>query len=76
MAEAKTYIPIGDLAKRAHVSLQTLRRWDNIGQLKPAMKLSNGTRLYTPEQVDQCIEARKQELRAKLKELEDAQGDA
>lgn len=73
MSEQMTYVTIGDLAKKAQVSLQTLRRWDRIGKLKPVMTLNNGTRLYTPEQVDQCIESRKQELLEKLKALENPQ---
>lgn len=73
MSEQMTYVTIGDLAKKAQVSLQTLRRWDRIGKLKPVMTLNNGTRLYTPEQVDQCIESRKQELLEKLKALENSQ---
>ena len=73
MSEQMTYVTIGDLAKKAQVSLQTLRRWDRIGKLKPVMTLNNGTRLYTPEQVDQCIESRKQEFLEKLKALENPQ---
>lgn len=73
MSEQMTYVTIGDLAKKAQVSLQTLRRWDRIGKLKPVMTLNNGTRLYTHEQVDQCIESRKQELLEKLKALENPQ---
>ena len=66
MTDSNSYIPIGELAEKAHVSLQTLRRWDRLGQLKPAMRLTNGTRLYTPEQVRECIESRKKELKRQL----------
>lgn len=73
MTDINTYIPIGELAKKAHVSLQTLRRWDRVGQLKPAMQLRNGTRLYTPEQVRECIESRKEELKRQLAMLDESE---
>lgn len=69
MSATAAYISIGDLAEKAQVSVPTLRRWDHIGKLKPAMRLGNGTRLYSPEQVEQCIEERRKELQGKLDAL-------
>ena len=73
MASETQYISISDIAKKAKVTTQTLRRWDRAGILTPAVKLSNGTRLYTPDQITACIEMQKQKLRDKLAELDSAQ---
>lgn len=70
MTTQQDYISIGDMAQKTKVSIYTLRLWDRTGKLKPASKLSNGTRLYSPEQVAQCIAERKRELQAKLDALE------
>lgn len=67
-----TYLTIGDLAEKAQISQQTLRRWDKSGKLRPAVKLKNGTRLYSPEQAKTCIESCKNKLQAKLTAMEDA----
>ena len=71
MTEHETYISIGDLAKKAQISQQTLRRWDAAGKLTPAIRLRNGTRLYTQAQAQKCIDEQRKQLKTKLASMED-----
>ena len=43
------YFSIGEVSKKFHVSLRTLRYYDEIGLLQPSVKEENGKRLYSPE---------------------------
>ena len=41
------YYTSGQFAKKAHVTLRTIRWYDNKNLLKPSFRTENGTRLYT-----------------------------
>ncbi len=43
------YFSIGEVSKKFHVSLRTLRYYDEIGLLQPSVKEENGKRLYSAE---------------------------
>ena len=43
------YFTIGEVSKKFHISLRTLRYYDEIGLLQPSVKEENGKRLYSPE---------------------------
>lgn len=49
MEEVKIFT-IGEFADRIGVSKSTLRRWERLSILKPAMVLPSGQRRYTEEQ--------------------------
>lgn len=44
-----TYFSIGEVSKKLNLSLRTLRYYDQIGLVEPALKEDNGKRYYTPE---------------------------
>lgn len=44
-----TYFSTGEVSKKLNLSLRTLRYYDQIGLVEPAMKEDNGKRYYTPE---------------------------
>lgn len=44
-----TYFSTGEVSKKLNLSLRTLRYYDQIGLLEPALKEDNGKRYYTPE---------------------------
>lgn len=46
MDEARTY-HIGELAARVHLSLRTLRYWEEVGLITPSGRTDGGFRLYT-----------------------------
>ena len=48
-------IKIGKFAKQIGVTIQTLRNWDNNGNLKP-FKVINGVRYYSEAQLKQFID--------------------
>ncbi len=70
------HIKIGDLAKRAGLTIRTLHHYDQIGLLSPSLRSENGFRLYTQDDVIrlQRIQALKQfgcsleEIRSFLKQ--------
>ncbi len=41
---------ITSLAKKARVTVRTLRHYDQIGLLKPSIRLANGRRIYSDEE--------------------------
>lgn len=43
------YFSIGEVSKKFNISLRTLRYYDEIGLLQPAVKEENGKRFYSPE---------------------------
>ncbi|PLR89336.1 MerR family transcriptional regulator [Bacillus sp. T33-2] len=43
------YFSTGEVSKKLNLSLRTLRYYDEIGLVKPALKEDNGKRYYTPE---------------------------
>jgi len=45
-----TFYRIGEFAEKIGVSIQTLRRWDKEGTLKPAKVTIGGTRYYSESQ--------------------------
>lgn len=49
------YYKIGDFAEMLGISIQTLRRWDKEGKLKPAKVTDGGTRLYSEYQYNRFI---------------------
>jgi len=48
----KELVKIGDFAKLAGTNLRTLRYYEEIGLLQPAMRSSGGFRYYRPEDLD------------------------
>ncbi len=46
MQRKRTY-QIGELASRAHLSLRTLRYWEEVGLITPSARTPGGFRLYT-----------------------------
>ncbi|MYL63444.1 MerR family transcriptional regulator [Bacillus hwajinpoensis] len=44
-----TYFSTGEVSKKLNLSLRTLRYYDQIGLIEPALKEDNGKRYYTPE---------------------------
>lgn len=54
----KRFIKIGEAAELLGVTVQTLRRWEKQGQLKPTRKSDGGTRYYD---VDQLLGLKQQE---------------
>jgi DNA-binding transcriptional MerR regulator len=50
MARPRTY-QIGELAARVHLSLRTLRYWEEVGLIVPSARTAGGFRLYTEENV-------------------------
>lgn len=49
------YYRIGEFAKLIGKSPQTLRNWDRMGTLKPAMVDDDGRKLYSKEQLDMFL---------------------
>ncbi len=47
---------ITSLAKKARVTIRTLRHYDQIGLLKPSIRMANGKRLYSDEQFMRLFE--------------------
>ncbi len=47
---------ITSLAKKARVTVRTLRHYDQIGLLKPSIRMSNGKRVYSDEQAMRLFE--------------------
>jgi len=45
-------VPIGEAARRLGVSVDTLRRWDTGGYLKPTVKTAAGYRFYSSTKLD------------------------
>lgn len=46
MPRKRTY-QIGELASRVHLSLRTLRYWEEVGLITPSARTAGGFRLYT-----------------------------
>lgn len=46
---------IGELAERAHLSLRTLRHYDEIGLLQPSARTSGGFRIYSDHDYDRLV---------------------
>lgn len=46
---------IGELAERAHLSLRTLRHYDEIGLLQPSARTSGGFRIYSEHDYDRLV---------------------
>ena len=45
------FLKIGEAAKILGVSIQTMRRWETTGYLKPDRKSEGGTRYYSPDKL-------------------------
>jgi DNA-binding transcriptional MerR regulator len=58
------FLTVGDLARRFQVSPTAVQRWDGLGWLVPVMRLSNGARLYRPEDVERFADLREKRLTA------------
>lgn len=50
----KNYCTTGEVALEARVSTATVRQWEKAGRLK-AVRLTNGTRLFSRTDVDRVI---------------------
>lgn len=50
-----TYLSASEFARRIGVNVQTVRRWDKAGKLKPHHKTPCGYRFYTQEQVTELL---------------------
>jgi DNA-binding transcriptional MerR regulator len=54
-------LPINEAAERLDLSLDTLRRWDRLGEdapLRPVRRTGGGTRLYSEVEVEALREKR------------------
>ena len=60
---SRTY-QIGELAARVHLSLRTLRYWEEVGLITPSARTSGGFRLYTE------ANARRVELIMRMKPID------
>jgi MerR family copper efflux transcriptional regulator len=68
-------IGIGTLAKRAGVSIDTIRYYEKSGLLPPEARLPSGYRRYTAEQVSRLLFIRRaQELGFTLKDIRELLG--
>lgn len=56
--DPKDYCTTGEVALRAGVSPAAVRLWERNGRLKPAARLTNGTRLFDRADVDRLIATR------------------
>lgn len=63
------YYSINEFSKILGVSAQTLRNWDNKGELHPHHTSSNGYRYYSHEQLNQVINIKQVESDNKLDEM-------
>lgn len=54
MQRHRTY-QIGELAARVHLSLRTLRYWEEVGLITPSARSAGGFRLYTEENVQRVM---------------------
>lgn len=63
MDESRTY-QIGELAARVHLSLRTLRYWEEVGLITPSGRTVGGFRLYTE------ANARRVELIKRMKPID------
>ncbi|MFP5343781.1 MAG: MerR family transcriptional regulator [Candidatus Limnocylindria bacterium] len=54
MQRHRTY-QIGELAARVHLSLRTLRYWEEVGLITPSARSAGGFRLYTEENVQRVL---------------------
>lgn len=54
MQRQRTY-QIGELAARVHLSLRTLRYWEEVGLITPSARSAGGFRLYTEENVQRVM---------------------
>ena len=43
------WLSIGELARRLHVSVDTIRRWESDGKIAPAGRTHGGHRRYHPD---------------------------
>jgi DNA-binding transcriptional MerR regulator len=50
----RTY-QIGEVARRAHLSLRTLRYWEEVGLIAPTNRTEGGFRLYTDADLDRVM---------------------
>lgn len=50
---------IGEIAQRTHLSLRTLRHYDEVGLLRPSGRSEGGFRLYTEEDLDKLLVIRR-----------------
>ena len=51
----EVHLQIGELAKRAGVSIRTVRYYDEIGLLKPSSFTSGGIRLYNKQDLNRLV---------------------
>ena len=63
---APTYLESGQVARTLGVSVEALRAWERRGKISPPLRTASGTRLYTPQQVEEIRQARKARKRAEV----------
>lgn len=49
--QEKMYLTTGDIAKQLHISVRTIRYYDQIGLVQPSLKTESGKRLYSDEDI-------------------------
>ena len=50
---APQFLESGQVARELGVSVEALRKWERMGSITPAQRTASGTRLYTPEHVEE-----------------------
>lgn len=66
-------LKVGDLARRAGLSIRTLHYYDEIGLLSPAMRTDSGHRLYTRADIERLQKIRSlQQIGFSLEQVRDA----
>lgn len=69
-ARARPYLRVGELARRAGVSSDTLRYYERVGVLPPPQRSASGYRQYSPDLLERiCVIRHALTLGFKLEEL-------
>ena len=70
MAELAEIVTVGEAARIASVSAQTIRAWDHAGKLRAMQLTSAGWRLYRRADVERLVAARMRALELRRQVME------
>lgn len=51
-ADNERLLTVSDVAREFRRTTETIRKWERSGKLRAAMRLTGGTRLFRPEEVE------------------------